>query len=318
MGRRGKAKRTGRPIDGWIALDKPAGLTSAEAVNRVRRALDARKVGHGGTLDPMATGLLPIALGEATKTVAYTMDARKTYRFTVRWGQATDTDDRDGEVVEESGVRPDRAEIEAALPRFVGEIEQVPPRFSAVKVDGRRAYDLARHGEAVELEARPVSVHALDLLAVDDADHVRFEAVCGKGCYMRALARDLGRALGTCAHLTALRRTAVGGFREEHMISLETLESLGHSAAASEHLLPVEAALDDIPALALTDAEANRLRRGQSVSLLRRAHLERVRELANGAVVCVKTGGKAVALARFEAGDIRPVRVLNLSNAKDV
>jgi tRNA pseudouridine55 synthase len=311
--RQARKKPKGQKIDGWIALDKPAGLTSAQAVNRVKRALNPAKVGHGGTLDPMATGLLPIALGEATKTVSYTMEGTKTYRFTVRWGQATDTDDADGEVVAERAARPDAAAIEAALPGFTGTIEQVPPAYSAVKVEGRRAYDIARHGGTPDLEARPARIDSFTLLGIDDADHARFECTCGKGTYIRALARDLGLALGTYGHLAALRRTRVGGFRDEHMISLESLEAFGHSPGAFEHVLPVETALDDIPALALTDAEASRLRSGQSVSLLKRSNLERLRSLENGDVVCAKgADGRPVALARFERGDVRPVRVLNL------
>ncbi|MFQ6017654.1 MAG: tRNA pseudouridine(55) synthase TruB [Kiloniellaceae bacterium] len=306
------ANRKGRPVNGWVVVDKPAGLTSTQVVSRVRRALDARKAGHGGTLDPLATGLLPVAVGEATKTVAYVMDGRKGYRFTLCWGQATDTDDVEGAVIEERDHRPAAAEIRAVLPRFVGGIEQVPPTYSAVKVAGRRAYEKARAREDFRLPPRRVEIHSLELVSAEDADHAVFDVVCGKGAYMRALARDLGRALGTCAHLVALRRTAVGGFTEDHAISLESLEALGHSAAASAGLLPVEAALDGIPALALTETEANRLRCGQAVSMLARANRARIMELDNGALVCATAGGRAVALARYEAGDIHPVRVLNL------
>jgi tRNA pseudouridine55 synthase len=305
-------KRKGRPLHGWVVVDKPSGLTSTQVVGRVRRILDARKVGHGGTLDPLATGLLPIALGEATKTVAYVMDGRKSYRFTLRWGQATATDDAEGAVTEENGHRPDEAAIRAVLPRFVGEIEQVPPIYSAIKVDGRRAYDMARAREDFELEPRQVRIYGLELVSYDDADHATFVATCGKGAYMRSLARDLGAALGTCAHVVSLRRTTVGPFTEDHAISLETLESLGHSAAALERLLPVETALDDIPALVLSETEANRLRCGQAVSMLARANRERIKELDNGAIIYATSGGKPVALARYEAGDIHPVRVLNL------
>ncbi len=305
-------KQRGRPIHGWIILDKPIGLTSTQAVGRVRRALDVQKLGHGGTLDPLATGLLPIAMGEATKTVSYVMDGRKHYRFTLRWGQATTTDDAEGEVVEESARRPVESEIRATLPSFVGEVEQVPPAFSAIKVAGRRAYDLARAEADFELKPRRVRIDRLDLVSLDGPDLATFQAECGKGTYMRALARDIGRALDSPAHVVALRRTAVGPFTESHAISLESLESLGHSAAALGHLLPVEAALDDIPALDLTETEANRLRSGQSVPLLARADRERVRDLTNGAMICAKSAGTAVALVRFEDGGIRPVRVLNL------
>ncbi|MCG8358021.1 MAG: tRNA pseudouridine(55) synthase TruB [Kiloniellales bacterium] len=305
-------RRKGRPVHGWVLVDKPSGLTSTQVVGRVRRVYDAQKVGHGGTLDPIATGLLPIALGEATKTVAYVMEGGKSYSFTLRWGQATDTDDIEGEVVAESPRRPEPAEIEAALPAFRGEIEQTPPAFSAIKVAGRRAYDLARSKEPVTLEPRLVTVTRFELVAVDGPDDATFVVDCGKGTYMRALARDLGRRLGTHAHLVKLRRTAVGGFTEEHAISLESLESLGHSAAAFGHLHPVETGLDGIPALALTEMEASRLRCGQAVSMLARSDLERVGHLHQGETVCAMSAGKPVALARFEAGDLRPLRVLNL------
>jgi tRNA pseudouridine55 synthase len=305
-------KRRGRPVHGWVAVDKPVGPTSTQVVGRVRRVFGAQKVGHGGTLDPMASGLLPIALGEATKTVSYVMDAEKTYRFTVRWGQATDSDDAEGAVTAESPHRPDEAAIRAVLPDFTGRLSQVPPAYSAIKVAGRRAYDLARAQADFALEAREITITGLALLECPDADHAVFEASCGKGAYMRALARDLGEALGTRGHIAALRRIRVGPFEENNAISLETLESLGHSAAAFEHLLPVGAALDDIPALTLTAGEANRLRCGQAVSLLARADRERTQHLSHGAVVCAMAADTPVALARYEAGEIRPIRVLNL------
>jgi tRNA pseudouridine55 synthase len=307
-----KRKAKGNRIDGWLALDKPVGLTSTQALNRLKKVLHPRKVGHGGTLDPLASGLLPIAMGEATKTVAYTMEGTKTYRFTVRWGQATDTDDADGQVTAETDARPDEPAIRAVLPAFTGIIEQVPPAYSAIKIDGQRAYDVAREGGQPDLAARAARIDSLTLERVDDRDHATLTCTCGKGTYIRALARDIARALGTVGHLSALRRTRVGGFREDHMISLETLEALGHSPNAYEYLLPIETALDDIPALALSEAEANRLRSGQSVSLLQRSHLERLRELDNGDVVFAKTADRPVALARFETGELRPVRVLNL------
>jgi len=304
--------RKGQPIHGWVVVDKPLGLTSTQVVGRVRRVFDARKVGHGGTLDPLATGLLPIAMGEATKTVPYVMAGDKTYRFTLRWGQATTTDDTEGAVIAVSERRPAEAEIRAVLPRFQGVIDQVPPRFSAIKIAGRRAYDRARAQEVFALDPRPVTIHSLELTAMEGPHLASFEVVCGKGAYMRSLARDLGAALGCHAHVVALRRTAAGPFTQDHAISLESLEALGHSAAASGALLPIETALDDIPALALTEIEANRLRRGQAVSMLARANRERIRELENGVIVYATTGGKPVALVRYEAGDIHPVRVLNL------
>ena len=305
-------KRRGQPVHGWIVLDKPEGMTSTSAVAAVKRRLDAAKAGHGGTLDPFATGILPIALGEATKTVSWAMDGIKQYRFTARWGVATDTEDREGTVTGTSGIRPDRAAIEAVLARFTGEIEQVPPAYSAIKFDGRRAYDLARAGEAPEMKPRMVVVEELRLLETPDEDHAVLEAVCGKGTYIRALARDIALALGTVGHLVALRRTRVGPFDEKCAISLDELGENMHVAAACEHLLPVETALDDIPALAVTDNEAGRLRNGQAVSLLRKADLGRIAELEGGDTALAKVDGKPVALVRCAAGEARPVRVLNL------
>ncbi len=310
-------RQKGRPINGWVVIDKPLGLTSTQVVGRVRRAFQPRKVGHGGTLDPLASGLLPIAMGEATKTVPYIMDGIKTYCFTLRWGQATATDDAEGEVIEVSDKRPGEAEIHAVLPRFLGRIEQTPPIFSAIKVAGKRAYDRARAAEDFVLDSRQVLITDLKLLENPGPPHAGpdfscFLARCGKGAYMRALARDLGRALGTCAHVVALRRSAVGPFSEADAISLESLEALGHSAADSGAVLPIEAALDDIPALTLTETEANSLRCGQAVSMLARANRERIRDFTNGAIVFATSGGKPVALARYDAGDIHPVRVLNV------
>lgn len=305
-------RRKGREINGWLVIDKPSGITSTDVVNRVRRLLDARKVGHGGTLDPLATGLLPLAFGEATKTVAWVMEGDKTYRFTVRWGEVTESDDAEGAVVERREARPSREEIEAVLPRFVGLIEQVPPIYSAIKVEGQRAYDLARDGEAVELKARRVRIDRFELVDMPDADHAVFEVDSGKGAYMRSLARDLGAALGCLGHIAQLRRLAVGPFTEADAISLDSLGQGEHCAAAAEQVLPVETALDDIPALALTETEAGRMRSGQAISLLSRSQAERVRDLEPGDIVCAMTGGKLVAIARFEAGELRPVRVLNL------
>jgi tRNA pseudouridine55 synthase len=305
-------KRKGRPISGWLAIDKPLGMSSAAAVAQVRRVTGAAKVGHGGTLDPLASGVLPIALGEATKTVSYVMDGEKTYRWSVRWGQATTTDDREGAVVETSDTRPSRAEIEAALPRFVGAIEQIPPAFSAVKVDGRRAYDLARSDQAVELKPRLVQVRRFVLVDMPDADHAEFEVRSGKGTYIRSLARDLALALGTVGHVASLRRTGCGPFTEKDAISLDKLVDLGHSAASRDYVLPVETALDDIPALALTEDEARRLRSGQPVPIMRVAVRTANFSIPAGSTVRAMAEGRMVALARVEGGEIRPVRVLNL------
>jgi tRNA pseudouridine55 synthase len=305
-------RRRGQPIHGWINLDKPENMTSTAAVGAVKRRLDAAKAGHGGTLDPFATGILPIALGEATKTVSYVMDGVKRYHFTVRWGIATDTEDRDGAVTEESNSRPDRDAIEAVLSRFIGEIEQIPPAYSAIKLGGKRAYDLARSGEKPEMPPRMVTIDELRLLEMPDADHATFEAVCGKGTYIRALARDIALILGTVGHLSALRRTQVGPFSEKSAISLDELDENMHVAAACEYLLPVETALDDIPALAVTEIEAGRLRNGQAVSLLRKADLDRIADLEIGDTVLAMANGTAIALVRYTAGEIQPVRVLNL------
>jgi tRNA pseudouridine55 synthase len=305
-------KRRGTPIHGWIVLDKPLGLSSSQAVGAVRRITGAAKAGHGGTLDPLATGILPIALGEATKTVAWAMAGRKTYRFRLRWGEARSTDDAEGEVVATSTVRPVAGDIEAQLSRFTGTILQVPPRYSALKLDGKRAYALARAGERVELAARSVEIAELRLLGQPDADHADFEMVTGKGAYVRALGRDLAVALGTVAHVAALRRLAVGPFTLDRAISLDNLALLGHSAAAFEHLLPIETALDDIPALALTEAEATRLRHGQLVIPLLAAEQARIAQLGNGALIRATTGTTLVALAEIAAGGLRPVRVINL------
>jgi len=305
------ARRRGTPVHGWIVLDKPKGVTSARAVARVRRALDAAKAGHGGTLDPLATGVLPVALGEATKTVAFEMDAAKAYRFTLRWGEARATDDAEGEVTATSPNRPAEAEIRAVLARFTGEILQTPPRYSAVKVAGRRAYARARDAEAFDLVPRRVVIESL-ALAGCDGERASFEVTCGKGTYMRALARDIGLALGTCAHVVELRRTRAGPFAESQAISLDSLEALGHSAAALERLLPVETALDGIPALALSEGEARTLRSGQSVPLLRAQDVDRIGTLVPGIAVCAMANGKPVAVARFDRGRLRPVRVFNL------
>jgi tRNA pseudouridine55 synthase len=306
-------RKKGSKVDGWLILDKPVDLTSTQAVNIVKRIFDAQKAGHAGTLDPLASGILPIALGEATKTVPYAMDATKTYRFTLQFGEARATDDAEGAVVQTSDKRPSDAEISAILPQFTGLITQVPPAFSAIKVEGQRAYDLARAGEQVELEPRQVLIRSIRLTGRPSPDEATFEVTsAGKGAYMRALGRDLAIGLGTCGHIRDLRRTAVGPFTEQRAILLESLKALGHSPAAFDYLLPVETALDDIPALALTATEAIRLRSGQPVGLLHRQDRDRIYELAPGGMVRAMAEGRLVALTRFEAGELVPVRVLNL------
>lgn len=300
MGRR----KRGTIINGWLVIDKPLGLTSTQVIGRVRRLTDARKIGHGGTLDPLATGILPIALGEATKVIPYVMDATKVYEFTVRWGAATETDDAEGAVVETCAVRPTPDAIRRVIPDFTGDISQVPPVYSAIKVDGARAYDLARSGEAVELAARTVTVHDLSMLSdvSTGPDETAFRMVCGKGTYVRSLARDMAIALGTVGHLVALRRSRVGPFDDVTAISLEKLEELLHSAPPERAVLPIETALDDIPALAVTGGEALRLRQGQAVQVPNRRE----------GVVRVMADDVLIALGDLEAGRLKPLRVFNL------
>ena len=305
-------RREKHDVHGWVLLDKPVGMTSTQAVGAIKRLFKCKRAGHAGTLDPLASGCLPIALGEATKTVPFVMDGRKIYRFTVRWGEQRDTDDADGRVTATSDQRPERAAIEALLPRYTGAISQVPPQFSALKVDGERAYDLARDGETVDLAARPVEIHKLELIAMPDADTAEFQAECGKGTYVRSLARDIGGELGCFGHIKALRRAAVGPFSENDLISLEQLTSMCHRAAAGEGsladaILPVETALDDIPALAVSRADAARLHQGQAV-LLR----GRDAPIFRGTVY-VTVSGHLVALAEVDRGEIVPKRVFNLA-----
>jgi tRNA pseudouridine55 synthase len=298
-------RKSGDKVDGWVILDKPVGLGSTPAVSRVRRLFGAQKAGHGGTLDPLASGVLPIALGEATKTVPFVMDGRKEYRFTLCFGQARSTEDAEGEVTATSELRPTDEGIRRALAAFVGDIEQVPPAFSALKIEGKRAYDLARAGQPVALKPRRVLIERLELLGRPDTDHADFVVSCGKGTYIRSLGRDLACALGTVGHLSALRRTAAGPFREEAAISLPKLEALGHIPALLGALAPVATALDDIPALALTEAQADQLRQGQPVFLTRDAP-------PSGALLRAETGSRLVALVRSDGASLQPVRVFNL------
>ena len=314
-GQKKQFKRDKRDVHGWLVLDKPVGMTSTYAVSVVKRLFAAKRAGHAGTLDPLASGCLPIALGEATKTVPFVMDGRKLYQFTVRWGEERDTDDAEGRVIAQSDQRPSPEAIRALLPSYTGTIEQVPPRYSAIKIAGERAYDLARDGETVELEARPVDIGRLELIATPDPDHAVLHAECGKGTYVRSLARDLGRALGCFGHVSALRRVAVGPFGEETLILLEQLQAVCHRAAAGEAsladvLLPVETALDDIPALAVNRSDAARLQRGQAV-LLR----GRDAPIFRG-TVHVTTSGELIALAEVDRGEIIPKRVFNLTGLK--
>ncbi|MCW5748877.1 MAG: tRNA pseudouridine(55) synthase TruB [Alphaproteobacteria bacterium] len=353
------AKRRGQKIDGWLNLDKPVGLSSAQAVARARRLFGAAKVGHGGTLDPLANGVLPIAFGEATKTVAWVMDGPKEYRFTLRFGVATATDDAEGAAIATSDVRPADTELVQILSRFRGSIVQRPPVFSALKVAGQRAYAQARAGVAVTLAPRRVDVLAFEFLERTDTDNAILWVRCGKGTYIRALARDIAEALGTVGHVAALRRTACGPFREADAITLDRLAAaaagqptpeggkeaanqlspppdLGHTSALFGYLRPVATALDDIPALALTDREATRLSQGMTVTLSEEARAgldpagagrrpaapigtmspaEESAEPGTHArrgMVRAMAGDRLVAIARIDAGLVRPVRVLNL------
>ena len=305
-------KRRGRVVNGWLIVDKPSGMTSTTVVNRVKRLYDAAKAGHSGTLDPLATGLLPIAFGEATKTVPYVMDGLKTYRFTLRLGQRTETDDAEGDVVEESDVRPSEEDIRAALPQFIGNIQQTPPIYSAIKVNGERAYDLARANKPVVLEPRPIYIEDFQLIGYTDSDHADFLVISGKGAYMRSLARDLAQVVGTEGHISALRRLKVGPFTENDAISLDELDSIGQIVALEQRLLPVAAALDDIPALRLTEIEASRLKNGQTVSLLRKVDLQRIADFIDGDTVLATGQDGPIALVRYMAGEVQPIRLLNL------
>ena len=298
----GRRNNKGTPIHGWMVIDKPLGMSSAKVVAEVKYKTGAAKVGHGGTLDPLATGLLPIALGEATKTSAWAMDGSKTYTFVIRWGQSTTTEDAEGDVVETSDVRPSPARTEAALEHFIGDIEQMPPAFSALKIDGERAYKKARRGEKVELKSRTVTINGLRVLKYIDNDHTEFEAECGKGTYIRSLARDIALHLGTVGHIAVLRRTRVGPFEIKRAISLDSLNDLGHNYALNSYLLPVETALADIPALPLTGPQAERLHQGQTV---------RVLDAPDGPCLAM-ADGKAIALATVDNGEVKPQRVFNL------
>jgi tRNA pseudouridine55 synthase len=298
-----------REVHGWIALDKAVGQTSTDAVAALKRIFRAKKAGHAGTLDPLASGILPIAFGEATKTVPFVMDGEKAYRFTVRWGIETDSDDSDGSAVEHSDARPARETILAALPGFTGTIEQTPPKYSAIKIGGERAYDLARQGEVVELVSRPVEIRKLDLIEMPDADHAVFEAECGKGTYVRAIARDLGRKLGCFGHVTALRRVRVGPFSEANSVALQSLAALRDAEGEdglSSALLPVEVGLAALPTLSVSSADAQRLALGQAIIMRGRDA-----PIMEG-MVSVSAQGALIALGQIEQGSLKPKRLFHL------
>ena len=300
-------RKRGNPVDGWVVLDKPLGLGSTQAVGKVRWAFQARKAGHAGTLDPLATGVLAIALGEATKVVPLVQEGSKTYRFTVRLGQATETDDAEGAVIAESAERPDDDAIAEALRAFEGDIQQVPPRFSAVKVEGARAYDLARAGERLDLAPRPLHVASIRLVSRPDRDLAEIEMTCGKGGYVRSIARDLGAALGCFGHVTARRRLKAGPFTLEDAISFERLDEIRHTGAFDDTLLPVSTGLDDIPAVAVDQAAAARLRQGQAVPVARS-------DLPYGSTAWARLGDAPVAVGQIRGGALHPHRVFNLDD----
>ena len=309
-------RRRGDPVHGWAVIDKDEGPTSAAAVHRVRGLLNARKAGHAGTLDPLASGVLPVAFGEATKTVPCLVDCTKSYRFTARFGIGRDTDDAEGRIVATSDARPGDAAIRSALPEFSGAILQRPPLYSAISIDGRRSYARARAGESAELPERQVRVHRFELVDRPDDDRAVFELVCGRGTYVRSLVRDLAARLETCAHVSRLRRTAVGPFREKDAIRLEKIAATVYSARRREFLLPIAAALDDIPALVLAEAEAARVRNGNAVpvpeDLPGEGGAGGRTERHDGTLLCVDRGNVPVALARRVEREIRPFRVFNL------
>ncbi len=309
MGRQKK----GRPVSGWLILDKAYDFGSTEAVSKVKWLFQAQKAGHAGTLDPLATGVLPIALGEATKTVPFVMDAEKLYHFTVHWGEATTTDDSEGEVIARSDKRPSREAIEAVLGHFTGEIEQIPPQFSAIKIGGERAYDIARAGETVDLPPRLIHIKELQLVERPDDDTAVFEAVTGKGAYVRALVRDMARALGTEGHVCALRRLRVGHFCAEDGVTIAGLEALETPEARDGVLLSIDAALANMPQTSISGPEAARLRRGQEAIISPAA----AKGLRGGAVgnidaVLASLHGDPVAICELDGLKLKPVRVFNL------
>lgn len=307
-------RKKGDVVNGWVCLDKPFELGSTDAVSKIRRLFNAQKAGHAGTLDPLASGILPIALGEATKTVPFMMEAQKVYRFSIEWGISTDSVDREGEIIARSDVRPSLEAVRAALPSFVGEIDQTPPRFSAIKVDGQRAYDLARDGVAFELESRRVTIHEAEVTDAPDADHIEITMRTGKGVYVRSLARDLAVMLGAEGHVSALRRERVGPFSVDNAVTLDFLTDLVHRDAAFEGLLPVATALDDIPELAITDQDAFSLRQGRPIVLLPRQVETLKSRLSDGSrTVSAFQGQTLVCLGQLRAGRLEPDRVFNLA-----
>lgn len=304
-------KKKGNIVNGWINLDKPLNLTSTQAIGRLRRFFSPQKIGHAGTLDPLATGILPIAMGEATKTIPYIQDADKTYQFTITWGQQRSTDDAEGEVIATSDVRPNTDQITAALPQFIGRIQQTPPQFSAIKIDGQRAYDLARAGQSVDIKSREVDIHSITLLS-HSADSATLEMTCGKGTYVRSLARDLAISLDTVGYVSMLRRTRVGCFAEKDAISLAILEEMHDSSTLSEALLPIDSALDDILALSIDKKEAADLKNGRALRFVSKSDYHRIEMIPDNTDCLANFNGKPVAIIKKDKADIKPVRVFNI------
>ncbi len=310
-------KKKGDPISGWINLDKPYGMSSTQAIGKVRRALNAQKIGHAGTLDPLATGVLPIALGEATKTIAFAQEDIKTYRFTITWGEQRDTDDMEGKIIASSDMRPSKEDIAALLPKYRGSVQQTPPIFSAIKINGKRAYDIARDGEIPKVKPREVYIESLELITTRE-NEADFEMICGKGTYVRSLARDMGKDLGCMGYISMLRREKVGNFTSKDAISLDKLSDMDYFSARSEYLLPLQIVLDDIPALDLTGEEMANIRNGQVLEFISKLDFERLTKVALGkkeSVIALATHENApVALIEQTRSQIKPVRVFNLKD----
>ncbi len=308
------------PVNGWVNFFKPVGMTSTQAVGKIRHHMKARKAGHAGTLDPLASGILPIALGEATKTILYIQDSFKTYQFTVQWGQATTTDDQEGAVCNQSDAKPAQSDVEALLENYTGEIEQTPPQFSAVKIDGQRAYDLARGGQQVDIKSRIVFIEELKVLNHDEElNQTSFECYCGKGTYIRSLARDMGEDLSCFGHIVALKRTQVGPFTENNAISLDIIEKIGDNTATGDVLLPLESALDDIPALSLRQDEAAQLRQGQVLSFIAKPDVTRLEDIGltpgqsdEENTVLAVLNGEPIGLVSIKNVRVKPAKIFNL------
>ena len=297
-------------IHGWLSVDKPKGMTSTKVVSLVRKSLNIRKIGHGGTLDPLAEGVLPLAIGEATKTVNYIMDHTKVYRFDITWGTQTSTDDLEGDVIASSDKRPTQQEIQLAIEEFKGEIDQVPPIYSALKINGQRAYNLARQNKPVELKTRQVVIIDFQLEEMINQDRATFKVTCGKGTYVRSLARDLALKLGTCGHVSRLLRLNVGKFSKDRSISLEKIQNLGHKVVSEGYIIPISDVLDDIPAVCMSEAQQKQLLYGQTIQLTS----SQAKGLLPGKVLCLQGQRQTMAIGTYDQGFLKPNRVFNISN----